>query len=319
MVELAPFFIVGCPRSGSTLLRLMLDSHPSLAIPDESHFVTEMYGSLGWIAARRTPPEMLERVLSHQWFRCWGLDPNAVMQHAAVSQPNDFASVMQTVFETYAAVHGKQRWGDKTPDYVLYISRLAKLFPGSKFIHMIRDGREVASSYSSFSWGMPTPVSAAFRWKRWVRAGQRQGGRLSSERYREVRLEQLIADPEAVLRSVCDFLGEPFAREMLNYHRTASERLRPEVASTDHRHTSLPPTPGLRDWREGLSPATQRAVEAAAQPLLRELGYVTGHSRPQAVLAARADQLRHLPFLLRPRITHLRRSAAHGLRRGWGA
>lgn len=292
-----PFFVVGCPRSGTTLLRLMLDSHPHLAIPDESHFIVDLHGRL--FSPRRSPALTLERVLEHPRFSRWGLDPEVVRGLAAEARPSSFSEVMRVVFAAYAGTNGKRRWGDKSPPYLADIPLLAELFPGAQIIHIIRDGREVAASLAAHSWGPSTPIAAASFWKGRVRRGRQAGARLPSGRYLEVRLEKLIDHPEQVLRRVCDFLQEPFVPEMLAYHHTATRRVwsgEPrDVEHVDHRYLSSPPTPSLRDWRAGLSVAQQRAVEAATQPLLSELGYAAGRRDAGAILRVEVDRLRRLP------------------------
>ena len=291
-----PFFIVGCPRSGTTLLRLMLDSHPSLAIPDESSFIVDLRG---WRGGGRSPAVALERALAHPRFSRWGLDPAVVRRMAAAASPSSYAEAMRVMFAAYAASQRKSRWGDKTAIHVAHIPLLAKLFPTAQFIHLIRDGREVAVSSAERDWGPRTPIAGALLWRRWVGTARAAGQRLEPERYLEVRLEQLIATPESVLRGICDFLGEQFAPEMLEYHDTAEARVWSDAAGARrhlHRHVALPPTAGLRDWRAGLSAAQQAAVEAAAQPLLGELGYAAQRFAPTAAIRARLDWLRWLPF-----------------------
>jgi hypothetical protein len=292
-----PVFIVGCERSGTTMLRLMLDSHPSLAIPNESHFIVSLYPA-GWLAARRSPVQTLERVLEDESFARWELDPMVVRQLATVTRPSSYADVIRTVFAAYAAREGKPRWGDKSPTYLARIPLLAELFPGAQFIHIIRDGREVAASLASQAWGPPTAIAGAAMWKTRVREGRRAGSRLPPGRYMEVRVEQLVDEPEQVLRTICGFLHEEFAPGMLDYHRTRGEQIRSIKRGypiTDHRHLSLPPTRGLRDWRAGLTATDQLTVEAAAQPLLQELGYAARDSSLRASLRALADRLRWLP------------------------
>jgi hypothetical protein len=272
-------FIVGCPRSGTTLLRLMLDSHPSLAIPDESHFIVELHDPARQLTPAQLTDEILERVFGHERFERWKFSPAAVRNMAAITRPLTYSEVIGTVFAAYAAAQGKRRWGDKSPPYLLNIPLLADLFPQARFIHIIRDGREVATSLAAHEWGPPTPVAAASVWQRQVRTGRRAGRQLPAERYLELRLENLIAEPGRVLREACEFLDEPFAPEMLEYHRTAAKRVWTGEAgdpkAVDHSNVRFLPTPGLRDWRAGLSAVQQQAVEAAAQPLLGELGYAT--------------------------------------------
>jgi hypothetical protein len=141
-----PVFIVGCERSGTTLVRLMLDSHPAFAIPDESHFIVELHRRR---RSRQAPAQTVERALAHPRFERWGLDPALVRRRIARDPPRSFASAMRVLFAAYAAVQGKPRWGDKSPPYTAHIPLLARLFPQARFVHVIRDGREVAASLAS--------------------------------------------------------------------------------------------------------------------------------------------------------------------------
>jgi hypothetical protein len=292
----APVFVVGCDRSGTTLLRLMLDTHRSLALPDESHFIIELRRG-AW--RRRSPATTLEKVLAHDRFKRWGLDPAHVRRLAEIAPPRSFDQVMRVVFAAYAAAHGKPRWGDKSPPYVAHVPVLAELFPDAQFIHIIRDGREVAVSLAERRWGPTTPVAGASWWRARVQMARSAGARLGSRRYLEVRLEELIAAPADVLARVCDFLGEPYDRSMMDYHHTARTRVWSSPRDpAAHRHVSSPPTLGLRDWRAGLTAGQQRAVEAAAQPLLAQLGYGGGPVSPASALRVHADRIRRLPLIL---------------------
>jgi hypothetical protein len=198
------------------------------------------------------------------------LDPDAVRTRVRSDSPAGYAELIDSVFRCYAEQRGKVRWGDKTPRYVQGIGYLAQLFPHSRFIHVIRDGREVAASLGEQRWG-PSAVSGAFWWRRMVRAGRRSGGKLAAERYMELHLRDLIADPEGELRRVCDFLEEDYDPVMLDY--PSRHGYPAEHAGSAVRHLFKPPSPGLRDWRAGLSRGQQDAIEAACAPLLAELGY----------------------------------------------
>src|ERR1019366_7505780 len=152
--------------------------------------------------------------------------------------------------------------------------------------------------------------------ERWRRPSRRSAGDLRhpSPPRRCGRLEALAPRPERVLRGVGEFLHEPFAQDMLEYHRTGQQRVwsghpqDPEYV--DHGHVSLPPTAGLRNWRTELSAAEQRALEAAAQPLLGELGYAADRPALRAFLRVEADSLRRLPGTLKRKTL----SRARGLR-----
>ena len=169
----------------------------------------------------------------------------------------------------FARDHRKRRWGHKTPQYGFYVPRLLALFPDAQFVHVIRDGRDVAGSLFAHRF-TGSVITGADHWRRSVAAG-RQWARLGPERYHEVRFERLVRSPARTLRELCAFLGEPFAPDMLQYHRDARVRL-PERGRHFHLNVELPPTPGLRDWTAGLSERERIAVEALCAHHLRALG-----------------------------------------------
>jgi hypothetical protein len=271
-----PFFVVGCPRSGTTLVRMMLDGHPRLAIPDESHFIVGL--APRWWRPRRRPS--LGDVLAHPKVRAWDVDQSRLRRRAEKASPRTFPEMVDAVFAGYATEHGKARWGDKTPGYVTYLARLARMFPTAQFVHVIRDGREAAASLAEWEWGSRTAVTGAFWWAHKVRAGRRDGAVLGPDRYHELRLDDLTSRPEATLREVCAFLGEDFSPTMLSYPERRAVAAQPR--REQERHLVLPPTPGLRDWRHGLSPRDQRAVEEVCRPTLHRLGYESASPRPAA-------------------------------------
>lgn len=301
-----PFFVVGCPRSGTTLLRAMLDVHPRLAVPRESHFVVGL--APRWFR-RRSPT--VEDVIAHRRFGALGVDADAVRAAVSRDQPRDYAALISTVFSTYASSRGKARWGDKTPGYLGYLPLLARLFPDAQFLHIVRDGREVAASLVEQRWGPRSTVDGAFWWRNKVRAGRRAGRRLSPSRYLELRLEDLVEDPEEVLGRVCAFLGEEYAPEMLQYpERMAAPGARESLVGG--RHLTKPPTAGLRDWRAGRSRLEQDAVEAVCHPVLAALGYPTRAPALTTVAYARVVRVRDLllraPATLRSRLTPTHRA-----------
>jgi hypothetical protein len=282
-----PFpFIVGYGRSGTTLLRAMLDAHPDVAIPDESHFVVPMlshrrrYERSGGFDVRRFATDLL----GHFGFRGWKLHPEEAREAFRAGPPRSVPDGLRLAYRLYAGHHGKRRYGDKTPIHVLHVPLLAEGFPEARFVHVIRDGRDVAASYLQQSFGPRTVAEAAVRWKRAIGRGRRAGRRLGPGRYRELRYEQLVQDPERHLRDVCAFLDLAFDPAMLRYHqedRVAGER-------PHYRNVAFPPTPGLRDWRREMSPQDVATFEAIAGRLLEDLGYPRGAPRLRPEARARA-------------------------------
>jgi hypothetical protein len=314
-----PVFVVGCGRSGTTLLRLMLDAHSDLAIPGETHFLIALWDRRRQFetAGGRLDAEALARsaMSSHQ-FRYWEVPDDAVLQRVRVLPPDaGFADTVGALYMAYADERGKRRWGDKTPQYVRSIPLLARIFDGSRFIHVIRDGRDVALSYLSLRWGPPNVWRAARIWRDDVAAGRQAGTALGPSRYLEVRYERLVAEPEATLRDVCAFLELPFEQGMLEYHLVGGERLGARPDRADHHGSSIrPPTKGMRDWRGEMPAERIRAFESVAGATLADLGYERRYPRISLVrrsyAAVRSRIVRpHLPGRRRIRSTPKRRAS----------
>jgi LPS sulfotransferase NodH len=267
-VTAPPLFVLGVRRSGTTLLRVMLDRHSKLAIPDESYFIPQL-------ADRHRGPvdvaafvDDLRRIGT---LREWDVDVDAV---AARLQPGLApGDAIAAVYLTYAAAQGKERWGDKTPLYMEHLATIDRLFPDAVYVHLIRDGRDAAVSFLEMPAGVVTETWAhprdaagfACQWRAEV-SKARALGRRAGPRYLEVRYEALVADPEGELRRICAHVGLDFEPAMLAPGG--------HVPDKPHQQSlKRPPTVGLRDWRTEMTPADARVSSAVAGDLLAELGY----------------------------------------------
>ena len=281
-------FVVGLTRSGTTLLRMMLDAHPELTIPPETHFVPEL------IKAARAGADaeaMLAVIKSNRTWRDFGLDAAELRKRLDLAGPGDGAGAGRAFFTAYAERQGKPRWGDKTPAYMLSVQRIGRTLPEARFIHLIRDGRDVALSQSARALNeQPPPSEQAARWVKRIRKSREQAATLKGPRYVEARYEELVRDPEATLRRICAFVELPWDAAMLRYHERAAGRLAEMAGSLraegghaeqaagyridNHAPTTRPPDPAKLDkWRREMAPADVRAYEAVAGDLLAELGY----------------------------------------------
>jgi hypothetical protein len=269
-----PFF-VGCGRSGTTLFRAIFDSHPDLAIPGESHFIVHLLPKRQRYErdGRFDTEAFLADLLPHPRFRLWNLPEEAVRLALERDPPPSLAQAIRATFGLYAASQGKSRYGDKTPGYVSHLTSLAALFPEARFVHILRDGRDVALSYLDVSFGPSSAEGAALHWRRVVERGRRAGARLGPGRYLQVRYEDLLAHPEAVTRSMCRFLDLEFHPAMFRYPERAAEVARGSAFPEAHGRLALPPTKGLRDWRTKMYKKDVAAFELLAGDLLAELGY----------------------------------------------
>jgi hypothetical protein len=277
--------VLGVRRSGTTLLRVMLDRNAELAIPDESYFVPQLArrhrGTVhvdAFVDDLRRLPTLVE----------WNLAPDAVARRLRPRMTTGEA--IAAVFETYAAERGKTRWGDKTPLYMQHLPLVERLFPTARYVHLIRDGRDAALSFLSVppgimteGWGHPRDAAGfACQWATEVRDARALGERVGSGRYLEVRYETLVAEPEAELSRICSFAALDYGDAMLAYVGET------DSARKEHqRRLDEPPRVGVRDWRTEMAPDEIAAFEGVAGDLLAQLGYeVTSRGHDARRLAA---------------------------------
>jgi hypothetical protein len=279
-----PVVVLGVSRSGTTLLKEMLDRHPGLAIPTESYFITQLWDRHGeW----PDPEPFVSDIGRLARVREWGVTPEDVRER--LGERPDFAAAIQAVYEAYASARGKSRFGDKTPAYMQRLDVVERAFPGALYVHLIRDGRDAGLSFMEmrrrprFSWARPRSLGTfAAQWRREVEGARRFGREKAAGRYLELHYEDLVAGPEPALRGVCGFLGLEFDSRMLAYHRD-----RDAPALPDHPRLAQPPTSGRR-WRSEMAPRDAERFEAVGGKLLTELGYQRAHPAPSASARTRA-------------------------------
>jgi Sulfotransferase family len=237
----------------------------------------------------------VETVVGHHRFHRLGVSEAAARRIAA--EARTYREFVSELYSELARLCGKPFGGDKTPTYVRHLPLLHRLFPWTRSVHIIRDGRDVA--LSTLEWAskgkgpgrlnlwQENRVAVCALWWRWlVGTARRDGTNLSPDHHRELRYESLVADPEMELRGLARFLDLPFAPEMLTYH---VGRMQNEP-SPSAKGAWLPPTPGLRDWRTQMAPRDAELFEAIAGDVLSELGYERAFPTISSKVAAIADE-----------------------------
>ncbi|WP_141578338.1 sulfotransferase [Actinomadura sp. WMMA1423] len=299
-----PVFVLGCPRSGTTLLQQMLHSHRRIAFPSETRFVHTAYearhrfGDLGRPENRRALAEWITGGDGTK-FGVLRLDAAAVVEEI-VQGPPTLGSAIAVVFRAYARRHGKPRWGDKRPSYFRRVPMLRRMFPDAQFVHLVRDGRDAVSSLMRMPWFDGDINAAALTWREAVDTGTRLRARLGPATFYEFRYEDLVAEPEGTLRLLCEFLGEEYDPGMTTAYRHArrtvpSERkwhLRTHEAVNDRR---------VGAWRDRLDGWEADLVQYVLASRLRRHGYpLAAGARPPAArlvtfhrLAAHRWRARH--------------------------
>jgi hypothetical protein len=242
-----PIFIVGSPRSGTTLMRSIVDAHPNVFCPSWEtglfvHLGAMLDGDLRTVMKKEKDNFPLSRSELVEWAR----------------------KAAEDLMGRFGARSGKPRWAEKTPAHVHHIGLIHEVFPEAQLVHMIRCGYDVVKSLQNMAWAPRRIRWSTHTWVASVRAGREAGARLPAGQYTEVRYEELVAEPERVLRGLCDFLGEPFAPQMLEFHD-------PEKNSWKAALQPLQNKP-VHDYRE-LTLGQRLLFAWSAGGLMRELGY----------------------------------------------
>jgi hypothetical protein len=287
----APIFVIGSPRSGTTLLRLMLTSHPAIVIPPECGFILWLQPRFGeWCTDASAEAEQrsafLDALFGCRKFDTWDMDRGALDERIASSKPATYARLCACVVEVFACRFRKRSalWGDKNNFHVAHIAELADIYPDASFLHIVRDVRDVACSYRKV---MATPSNSPYRpnlptgateiaseWVRNVRCAMDALDRLPNRR-RTLRYEDLVADASSELRAICDWLGIAYDEEMVRFHEINLRRgLEPEGTIGWKALTREPVTAGrVGQYRHILEPGETAMLLALAGKEMERFGY----------------------------------------------
>lgn len=227
-----PFFIFGNPRSGTSLLRLMINNHPEIIVPPECGFTEWLYDEFGKIEySEYVYRHFLSEVFKARKFETWGLSYEELLSELIEKKPRNYQELIMEIYFGYARKHGKhvKEVGDKNNYYINKIEKIENIFPGCKKIFIVRDGRDVTCSYLDLknkdieSQYKPTLAEGiadiARQWQKSVEvmAFWSEKGALS------IRYEDLVVDPHGTLTKVCDFLSLRYSDKMLDYYNNNDE------------------------------------------------------------------------------------------------
>ena len=267
-----PIFVLGVPRSGTTLLRMMLDSHPAIMCGPEAP----------WVAGRASAPvpslrAVVDLMAREKWGAVRGLTGVEEDDVAAAA-----AGFVDRVMGAAVRAHGKARWADKTPENVIAVPFLARLFPGGRYVHLVRDGRDVALSTAAADWRrIPTLdgrvrngyLNALRRWRDW-NAACRDDAVEAGIPYLLVRYEDLVRDPGTEMRRVLEFVGEPWSDAVLSPHEQRHDVVDPggegvksffDREGVDRR--------AIHRWKRDLGPIARILTRRVAEDALLGWGY----------------------------------------------
>jgi hypothetical protein len=209
------------------------------------------------------------------------------LRRKIVRGPRTLGSAIGTVFQEYARLHGKDRWGDKRPLYFAEVDVLLRLFPDAQVVHVLRDPRATVASLKRMPWWPYGSIGAMATWAQSDYCARRNGRRLPADTFHVVRYEELVADPKQVLTRLCAFLDEEFDEAMLDPHEVAE--VVPEGKTWHARLRGEVDAARIGSWREELAPWEVGLIETVLRRPLRRRGYeLTGlGTRPTPWLLAR--------------------------------
>jgi hypothetical protein len=287
-----PFFIIGSERSGTTLLMVMLGEHPRLAVPEVTWFYPRFraylhtYGDLNRPENFRTlVSEMIHGLKTA--YHGLPVNPSTIVNELiARTKAPTFAEAVRVNIELYAEATGKPRWGEKTPHHLYYVQEILADFPNAKFLHLIRDGRDVAVEQLRSAFGPRNAYSAARVWKRTHDAAARARKIVPADQWLDVRYEELVTDPVSVLTRTTDFLGEKYDPSLLAFHQGKIAQRRAQTR--DHRPLGEPVSGAyIGLYKKYLSLHDQEVFASVAGKELREAGY-TVEVEPASISPAEA-------------------------------
>ena len=275
-----PVFVVGSPRSGTTLVYDMLMSAGGFAIYlGESSIFNVVAPRFGDLGVRKNREKMWHAWLGSKLFRASGIDPQRV-ETKILDNCRNAGDFLRTIMEEIARNQNALRWAGNTPEEILYLPLIKRTIPDALVIHVIRDGRDVALSLSRkryirpFPWKKrETPVGAAIYWEWMVKRGRCFGRALGSD-YTEIQFEQLVSDPRSTLNRLSTFLDHGLDYERIQ--RTALGSVsKPNTSFEVESANNFNP---IRRWKQQLTPMEVTDIEELVGETLAELGYTPSSS-----------------------------------------
>jgi len=274
-----PFFIIGCPRSGTTVFQLLLDSHPLIAVPPESHFFLSYRRLLDNPAFDLTSSrhfDLFLRMVEKDWrIRNWKLDSPLAEIYSNV--PRSPAHFIDMLFSAYARQEGKVHWGDKTPQHAQCLETILAVFPQARIIHLVRDGRDVAESLARVHIGPQSITGRARRWRHYINRVEQVRSHISPSRFKAVRFEDLVMRTEETMAAVFRFLEEEPADRGRNIASRDSAAGRQYRTSSPLHSSAARPLSGdkIGVYKKNMTEREKEIFESIAGRELRANGYTT--------------------------------------------
>lgn len=283
------FFIVGRPRSGTTLLRTLFDANPHVVIPPESQFIVNLYPRYGKIT--EWTPNLLETfaddVLQQWLFSTWKISKEDLLNALLPLAGNEtYGNLCKVIYLQYQSIYPKGEilfFGDKNPGYTIYTERLAQIFPDAKFIQITRDYRDHFVSVRNVDFELPMVSLVVFKWRLFVKHFRKMVEK-HPDTHLEIRYEDLVTHPEKEMKRLCEFTGVPFDPQIFDFYKQADpehEMAKSEVFKKFHSSLFKKIKPDkIGVYKKELTPKQIKIADAAAGKYAEQAGYSREYKNP---------------------------------------
>lgn len=269
-----PFFIIGIQRSGTTLLRLIINTHSMIAIPEEGVFwmplIRSRHKDYNAPINKKSLRNYIKYLRKNEGFKVWKVNLDAALARLDFGKDITLRDLMLSLYIENAKVNNKRFWGDKTPSFFRKVNELSHIFPDAKFIHIIRDGRDTFLSMRGREPGRENVAVAAFEWKFKIQKVRESFKQLPQERRFEVRYEDILRSPEKKIVEICNFLGVRFEASMLDYYKSSNEFVGKHHSELIYKPIS---SNAAERWKKQMSNSENRIFEFIAKGALKDFGY----------------------------------------------
>ena len=271
-----PVFVVGSPRSGTSLLYHTLLSSGGFAVYDqETNFFSGLATRVGNLAERRNRERLIGEWLRSDYFKVEGLNFEALKQEI-LCDGRSSGDFLRIVMENLARSQNVQRWAEKTPDHVLYLQEIKRTLPDALIIHVIRDGRDVALSLDRIGFLLPyvwskrsTVMVCGLYWQWMVEVGTKFGATLGRD-YLQVHFEDLVQDPQGTLGNIGKFIDHDLDYARIQQVGIHTVRKPNTSFRSDFESTNFQP---VKRWERYFPESELAKFESLVGPTLKRFGY----------------------------------------------
>ncbi len=286
--KVRPTFLFGMERSGTTLLSMMVGSHPAIAVPLATTGMWIDFGqrleAYGYLKNRNDQARLVDAVLAHERVKLWDadLDRERILEDLPLG---DYGALLCRVQAEYARAKNKPHWANMDISTLDHMDLINDWIPTARFVQIVRDGRDVALSHQTMPYGSGNIADCAHAWVSRVGMNAKMGRILGPERYCALRFEDLVNDSESTLKRLCGFLGVAFDADMLRYTQMVEEKIPKDRRWLWPALNQPPQKTKVALWRHAMTRSQRIVFEDIAGAALKDWGYETYERRPKSLRA----------------------------------